>query len=114
MMHIEKTCIEEIEDNIVNEIQQNIETSTEVTVIPPLDDLAKNPPNPRANEKVQISGTSSVDTGSFTFPPIETSVTYIDTNPSRKYPITLKQARMRVLKAIIKAKKRKLSAGEES
>ncbi len=111
MIRNENSNVVSSEDNNINEIEENVETNTEESVKP----LSHNAPTsehglPESKEarstitaSVHISSTGTV----------QSSVPNIDTKPSRKYPITLEQARMRVLKAIIKAKKRKLLLEED-
>jgi hypothetical protein len=100
-----------IEDNDINGIEGTIETSTEGSIKPLTVDVPKKKENLPEQEEAHSITTSSVHV--YSKCPVPSSVPSIDTNPSRKYPITLEQARMRVLRAIIKAKKRSLPLDKE-
>jgi hypothetical protein len=112
MMRDKNSSVVSIEDDNINGIEETIETNTEESIKPTPDDVPKKKQTvPEQKEEHSITTTSVHVYCSKR--PVPSSVPSIDTNPSRKYPITLGQARIRVLRAIMKAKKRNLPLAED-
>lgn len=105
--------IDSIKDHNTNGIRETIETNTEANVQVSPNNLPKKKSGVSDQRNEQSMSDTSIKTDSELKYPATSSVPSIDTDLPRKYSVTLKQVRDRVLRAIKKSKERNLFLDED-
>lgn len=106
MKKYKNISIDSIEEDALTETEEQAQTSTEasITSVPESTPVTKRDV-PKKRKKASIIA-SDIDEDISHEVPTTFSVGSLDVDVSQKYPITLEQARNRVLKAIKRSKKR--------
>ena len=107
MKKYKNISIDSIEEDALTETEEHTQTSTEanITSMPESTPVTKHDAPKMKREKHSMAA-SDIDEDSLPEVSVTLSVSSVDIEVSQKYPITLEQARNRVIKAIKRSKKR--------